>query len=111
MGKETQTKHSGVKNSVICYLMLKAQSVVSKGESDWDDFFKGKDREFWSNPSTISTLVRTAPSDAEIPEFSVDSELRQRRSSPMSTHEFARMVGILMKNEESLWDYFILGLI
>ena len=101
MGKGPRTKHRGVKNSVICILMLKAQSAVSKVESDWDDFFRGKYREFWSNPSNVSTPVRIAPSDAEIREFSFDSELRQRCSSNMSTHEFVRKVRILVENKGS----------
>ena len=101
MGKGTRRKRRGVPNSVICYLMLKAKSVVSKRESDWDDFFRGKYSEFWTNPPKISVPLRNAPSDGEIQGFSVDSELRQRRSLPISRHEFAKMVSILVENEES----------
>lgn len=101
MGRETRTKHTGVKNTVICYLLCKAMKAVSSGEVEWDEFFGGRFRRFWANPSKISTPVRIAPSSEDIEAFATETLHRARRTASINAHEFARFVGILVENEEA----------
>ena len=65
IGRETRTKHSGVKNTVICQLMLKAQEVVASGQLDLDGFFDARFRSFWTNLSKILTPIRAASSSED----------------------------------------------
>ena len=66
MEKETRTKFSAVKNSMMHYLMLKTKSVALKSEYDKHDFFSGNCHKFWTNLSKISMSVRNAPAYAQI---------------------------------------------
>ena len=72
LGRKTRKKLSVLKNAVVCYLLLKAQAVISSGEADWSEFFCEAFQDFWANPSKIFTQVCIAPSDMEIREFALD---------------------------------------
>ena len=63
LGKEVRTKHSGVKNAVIRYLLLKEQAVISCGGAEWNKFFRGRFQNLWTSAAKISTQVRLATSD------------------------------------------------
>ncbi len=69
MGRETRTKHTGVKNTAICHLLIKAQEAVSSGDVEWDGFLCGCFHSFWSNPYNISAPVRIARTDENIRAF------------------------------------------
>jgi len=95
MGRETKTKHSGVKNAVICYLLLNAQKAVARGDVDWDGFFQGRMRRFWSLPGNVSTQVRCAPSEDSILAFTPGTAGKASKVAAMSPHEFARLIGVI----------------
>ena len=97
MGKDRRVKRSGVKNTIIDYLILKAQAVVSSGEMDWDQFFYSKYRLFWSNTLKIGTPVRFLPTDKDIRKFSSISGERVKKTVGMSSHEFDPLMAIVTK--------------
>lgn len=66
IASETKTKQVGVKNSGICLLMQNGQKAVSRGEADWDTFFQGRFRRFWSAPKNQSLSVRVALTEEQI---------------------------------------------
>ena len=101
MCRETRAKQAGVKNAVICHLLIKGKTVVSDGTVEWNEFFNGRLGKFWSNPAKISTPIRFAPSDNDIVAFAAESTERVKRTAAIATHEFARLVGILIDNEEA----------
>ena len=101
LGRACRTKHSGVKNTVVCHSLLKGQQVVASGAKDWDDFFMGKYNEFWTNPANVTNFMRACLSDSDIRAFSSEKGEKHRREAFMTSHEFARMIGILFENEEA----------
>lgn len=110
MGRATRTKHTGVKNAVICYLLLKARSAVSTGKVDWNEFFCNRFHEFWSNPLKISTPMRLAPPFKDILDFSSDGVERSKKRTAITTHEFARLFCLLVENEQARRELLQSGL-
>lgn len=94
-------KQAGVKNPVICYLLMKGKAFVSDGTVDSNEFLNGRLRKFWSNPAKVSTPIRFAPSDNDVVAFSVESADRVSRTAAITTHEFAWLVDILVDSEEA----------
>lgn len=89
---ETKTKHSGLKNELICYLLLEGHKAVSRGDVDWNRFFHGRRRQFWSSPSNQGVRMRVAPRNEVIHSFNPDNgvhvERHQRTSSLVFFSEF-----------------------
>ena len=101
LGKASRTKHTGVKNTVLCQLMLKGKVAVQTDEIDWEEFLCGQYKSFWSNPSRITTSLRSCPSDVHLRAISSERGERMKRTAAITCHEFARLVGILIEKKEA----------
>lgn len=72
MASEAKTKQHGLKITVTYYLLLGSQKEVSRGEMDWNGFFKGRYHQFWSKHANMSKALRVAPKDAQIQAYFPD---------------------------------------
>ena len=80
---------------------VKGQVAVQTGEKDWDEFLCGQYKSFWSNPSRITTSLRSCPSDADLRAFSSERGGRMNGTAVITCHEFARLVDILIEKKEA----------
>lgn len=103
IARETKMKQVGVKNSVIWLSMLNGQKAVPLGEEDWDGVFQGEFRRLLSTPKNQSISVRVSPSDSQITSYAPAVRVRSpatTKTAAMSSHEFARLIEILLEHYE-----------
>ena len=102
MGHETKTEHIGVKNAVICHILLSGQKTVSRGEIYLNGFFQGRLHRFWSSKRNMSTLLRRVPSYEQIIAFYLNSSGgKTRKNAGITSHEFVTLVGVLTERAEA----------
>ena len=102
----------GLKNGAICHLFLNGQKTVSSGDLDWDGFFEGRLRRFWSSHCTVTTPTRMEPTEEQPLPFAAKKIGRKpRKLAVMAAHEFARLIGVLTKYDEARSAHFVTDLI
>ncbi len=87
------------KNATIGKLMMAAQAAVTSGTYDWNTVFGTMQSDFWRESANRAEFIRKAPTHQRYLETAPTRGSRKSGAPPMTLSEFARLMGLLTKND------------
>lgn len=105
LARKVNVKNTGWKNTLVCRLLMHSDARVRDSSATYDSVFGDEYTEFWRSPRNQAATVYIAPS-SEIVRDTASVEGKRGRAAkkveqPMSTSEFARLMGVLIEDDDA----------